>query len=165
MHASLSLAHICSVFIMQTKHFLTLFNSCCIFLSPLLSIYLPHSHTHTFITTEGPVDLAALRRLLNQRTSFLLPFTAKARYILPEPALRESDVPECTSCTCFTLGAWHDKTYTHMNGSTCSIHFSWLGIDTIAGRTVTSFTIYDSQYFSSGFIVKTMTFLFNGIYY
>lgn len=56
------------------------------FPSLLLSIYLLHSHTHTFITSEGPGDLAALRRLLNQRASFLLPFTAKACYISPEPA-------------------------------------------------------------------------------
>lgn len=49
-----------------------------VFLCLLLSIYRPHSHTPALITSESPVDLAAVRRLLNQRTSFLLPLAAKA---------------------------------------------------------------------------------------
>lgn len=36
-----------SVLIMHTKTFLTLFNSCSIFFSVRLFIYLPHSHTDT----------------------------------------------------------------------------------------------------------------------
>lgn len=36
------------------------------------------SHTHTLITSEGLVDVAAQRRRLNQRTAFLLPFAAKS---------------------------------------------------------------------------------------
>lgn len=116
-------SYMCPMLIMQTWHFSSFFcHSLYLFFlssSFLCSIYLSHSSTHTFITTEGPTDLAAaFRRLLNQWASVLLLLTAMASLHFSEPALpdRHARTTEATmSCTCFIPGrmTWQKTAGSH----------------------------------------------------
>lgn len=52
-------------------------------LSLLFSVCVPQSSFCRFISRKGPGGLAALSKVLNQRASFLFPFTANVSSILP----------------------------------------------------------------------------------
>lgn len=142
-----------SVCLTLTKHAELSLNTSGIFSHSAPPARLPHSlHPHAHHQRRSSLS-GCLKQIAESKDLFLYAFffflqlhsmTFFLFFALPgRPTFSlNAIVPECTSCTCFASGAWHDRKHSHENAVTREMFFSsWACMETA------SFPLYSVFFF------------------